>query len=143
MTMRSGRPAQRWLQRACSGGSWDFEYDGCSLPASLASFFGIDKDTPAGGSDTQFGLALPSSAGGQACDRHDECYQTCNPLGKSGCDARFLADMLAICAASSENASVKASCLAWANAYFAGVSVGGAFAFGQRQGQVCGCSLFG
>ncbi|MBV9301613.1 MAG: hypothetical protein JOY53_05825 [Acidobacteriaceae bacterium] len=130
------------LQRACSGGSWTFEYDGCSLPASLASFLGINKDNPAGGSDTQFGLAIPSSSGGRACDRHDECYQTCNPFGKTFCDMQFLADMLAICAASSESASVKAQCLLWAQAYFDGVVAGGALAFGQRQAQVCGCFLF-
>jgi hypothetical protein len=60
------------LQRACSGGTWINESDGCSVPANLAGFLGIDPNNPAGGSDTQFGLAIPSSAGGRACDRHDE-----------------------------------------------------------------------
>jgi hypothetical protein len=138
-TTDSARPS---LQRECAGGTWNFEYDGCSIPASIAGALGIDPNNPAGGSDTQFGLAIPSAVGGKACDRHDECYQTCNPFGKSACDQRFLVDMLSICARSSESPSIKASCVAWANAYFEGVSVGGAFAFGQRQGQVCSCSLF-
>jgi hypothetical protein len=141
------------LQRKCSGGAWIFEHDGCSVPSSLAGVLGIDPDNPAGGSDTQFGLKVSSSKGGRACDRHDECYQTCanppipgivNPgivFGKSVCDARFLADMLATCATSSESASVKAKCVSWAQAYFGGVSAGGGPAFAKRQAQVCSCGL--
>lgn len=134
--------SQSSLQRACAGGTWNFEYDGCSMPASLANFLGIDPDNPAGGKDTQFALRIPSSAGGRACDRHDECYQTCHTLGgvaKIACDAQFLNDMLAICAASSESASVKAGCRAWAAAYWEAVSLFGGDAFDERQDQVCNC----
>ncbi len=125
------------LQRRCVGGRWQFEYDGCSLPKFVSDMLGIaDKDNPAGGRDTQFAFGLPTALGGDACDRHDECYQTCNPLGKAGCDARMYADMVRICLASSEGLAVKASCLRWANIYYTGLRLGGDFAFIQRQARL-------
>ncbi len=118
------------LQRRCVGGRWQFEYDGCSLPKFVSDMLGIaDKDNPAGGRDTQFAFGLPTALGGDACDRHDECYQTCNPLGKAGCDARMYADMVRICLASSEGLAVKASCLRWAGIYYTGLRLGGRFRF--------------
>ena len=121
------------LQRRCVGGRWQFEYDGCSLPKFVSDMLGIaDKDNPAGGRDTQFAFGLPTALGGDACDRHDECYQTCNPLGKAGCDARMYADMVRICLASSEGLAVKTSCLRWAGIYYTGLRLGGDLAFIQR-----------
>jgi hypothetical protein len=144
VVQQSRSTVQPSVQRACSDGTWINEYDGCSLPAFLAGPLGIkDKNNPAGGSDTQFGLGIPTSAGGKACDTHDECYQTCSLPGKEHCDQQFGEQMLAICAASSESASVKANCIAKALVYFGGVSVFGDIAFSQRQAQVCGCSLLG
>jgi hypothetical protein len=138
----------RSLQRKCSGakggctdGKWKYEYDGCSVPARLLKnrLLNVDKDNPAGGKDTHFATCLPSHKGGRACDRHDECYQTCNPLGKSFCDAQILADMLFVCAKSSENAQLKATCVGWATTYYEGLILGGDLAFWERQLQVCRC----
>ena len=127
------------VQRSCIAGSWRNEYDGCSVPPSIASALGMDKDNPAGGSDTQFAFGIPSSRGGRACDRHDECYQTCNPFGKAACDLRMFWDMVSVCNRSSEPASVKARCLTWANTYYQGLTIAGFPAFAERQAQVCGC----
>jgi len=139
------------LQRKCSGTSggcssegWKYEYDGCSAPANLLEnrLINVDKDNPAGGKDTHFATCLPSSKGGRACDRHDECYQTCSWLGSIGkqlCDAQMLADMLLICARSSEKAAVKAACVGWATGYYDALTLAGDLAFWQRQLQVCRC----
>ncbi|NJL13794.1 MAG: hypothetical protein HC913_12855 [Microscillaceae bacterium] len=128
------------LQRACSGGSWQYEYDGCSVPQSLANIAGIDKDNPAGGTDTHFGLGIPTASGGRACDRHDECYQTCNtPGGRAACDRQMYADMMATCHASSAPPPVKKRCQEWALRYYRGLQVFGGSAYRERQQQSCNC----
>jgi hypothetical protein len=139
----------RRLQRACVGGVWNVLYDGCSVPDSLAKVLRIDKNNPAGGKDTQFGLGISTSAGGRACDRHDECYQTCCPkvpgssgparCGKDFCDQQFLVDLLSICVKSSESAKIKGKCEEWAIAYFEGVQAGGLKAFFEDQIEACSC----
>jgi hypothetical protein len=131
------------LQRKCSAQGWNYEYDGCSDPTNvLQKKFNVDKDNPAGGKDTQFATGLPSSKGGRACDRHDECYQTCSwlgPVGKQLCDAQMLADMLLTCAKSSETPAVKAACAGWATTYYEVLALAGDFAFWKRQSEVCRC----
>ncbi|GAB4400424.1 MAG: hypothetical protein OHK0053_22010 [Microscillaceae bacterium] len=128
------------LQRACRGGSWQYEYDGCSVPQFLANVAGIDKDNPAGGADTHFGLGIPTASGGKACDRHDECYQTCNtPGGRAACDRQMYADMMATCHASSAPPHIKTRCQEWALRYYRGLQVFGGSAYRQRQQQSCNC----
>ena len=129
------------LQRACAGGSWRFEYDGCSLPGVVTSTLGIaDKDNPAGGADTRFGT--PGRYGGRPCDNHDRCYQTCGS-SRAVCDARMLGEMLSVCRRSAASASVKSDCFKWANVYYAGLVAGGGPAHLERQAQVCGCTVRG
>jgi hypothetical protein len=114
---------------------WQFQYDGCSVPAALAKFMGIDKDNPSGGKDTQF-----SNSDRQGpCDQHDRCYQTCNTDsdGRKDCDQRMYQDMLAVCNKSSEGWMKKAKCRHWARMYYLGLRVGGGFAWDERQNQVC------
>lgn len=130
----------RVICRTCSGSAAGFEYDGCSVPDWVVSGADIDdKDNPAGGSDTAFANCRPSNSGGLACDRHDECYQTCHPteIARAACDLRMLLDMLQICRSSDEETAVKAECLGWASAYHAGLRVGGSIAFWERQLEVC------
>jgi hypothetical protein len=120
----------------CSGRvqnpSWVFQFDGCSLPISP----GFDKDNPAGGADTHFG-----GIGSGPCDLHDICYQTCSTASNARllCDQGMLNGMRAVCLASAEPPSVVASCLIWADVYFAGLRSGGLFAFDGRQREVCNC----
>lgn len=55
--------------------------------------------------------------GRRACDRHDECYQTCAlaaPVARRACNQRMFLDMMATCNASSEPEDVRAACLDWA-----------------------------
>lgn len=127
----------------CKDGHWVVGYDGCSVPDSIADALGIDKDNPAGGRDTHFATKKPSDKGGKACDRHDECYQSCNllPGAKSLCDSRMYADMVLTCLTSSEGAGTKAKCLSWAETYYLGLVLGGGPAYVQRQAQVCSCSF--
>ena len=129
------------LQRACAGGSWRFEYDGCSLPGWVTSRLGIaDKDNPAGASDTRFGT--PGRYGGRPCDNHDRCYQTCGS-SRAVCDAGMLGEMLSVCRRSSASARVKRDCFKWANVYYSGLVAGGGPAHFERQAQVCGCTVGG
>jgi hypothetical protein len=60
-----------------------------------------------------------------ACNEHDRCYyQHSDPLGKSGCDLRFLWNMNASCTrAANGNAGLAAYCYAWAAAYYAAVGL--------------------
>ncbi len=132
-----GQQREGAVQRACVGGRWHFEYDGCSVPTALANFLGIDKDNPAGGADTHFGSKTGASLG-LPCDLHDECYQTCGS-DRSACDRAMLTNMLAVCARSRASAAARAKCRDWAYRYYAGLRVGGASAHRQRQSQVCHC----
>lgn len=126
------------VQRECVDGRWEFEYDGCSVPDWVSSVAGIDPDNPAGGSDTQFAIEAPTVRGGRACDRHDECYQTCGS-DRAACDERMHRDMLAICNASSESQSVVERCRTWADRYFTALTHFGGSAHEERQRQVCDC----
>lgn len=132
-----GQQREGTVQRACVGGRWQFEYDGCSVPPALATFFGIDKDNPAGGADTHFGSRTGASQG-LPCDLHDECYQTCGS-DRSACDWAMLINMLAVCARSTATPAIRKKCRDWAYRYYAGLRVGGASAHRQRQSQVCHC----
>jgi hypothetical protein len=98
----------------------------------------FDKDNPAGGRDTQFSLTTSTLSGGLACDRHDECYQTCGS-DRADCDARMYQDMRETCAKSGENAEVRSECMRWAGIYYKALRVGGEGAHRERQAQVCAC----
>jgi len=131
-------PATRSIQRKCTwAGSWVFDYDGCSVPGWLQTLVGIsDKDNPAGGADTQFSNTDHTGA----CDRHDECYQTCGGLDrKQNCDDQFLHDMEETCNRSMESSAVKADCITKAKEYYIGVALGGIAAFLEDQNKVCSC----
>lgn len=136
------------IQRKCpsDGGPWKYEYDGCSLPALLVNELRLyrgefDKDNPAGGKDTQFARYTPTAGGGGvACDRHDECYQSCGVVDRSVCDLRMYTDMLEICRKSTANKQVRTSCEEWAELYLVGLRKGAEGAFKDRQKEVCKCS---
>ena len=126
------------LQRKCKDGGWDFEYDGCSVPPWVQAYFDIEnKNNPAGGSDTWFSNDERTGA----CDRHDECYQTCNPDsgGRKSCDVQMYDNMMSACSNSSENEEMKEVCRFWAETYYTGLSIGGGSAWSERQEQVCNC----
>jgi hypothetical protein len=128
------------VQRACSNDSWQYEYDGCSLPPTVANIIGAEhKDNPAGGTDTQF--ALPDGSKDRPCDRHDECYQTCHrdPAARLMCDWRMYSDMLNVCKNSRESEDVKKECRKYAWIYFNGLMDFATTAFIERQQQVCAC----
>jgi len=137
------------LQRACveDGNGvkhWKYEYDGCSLPAMAALTFGGltlgggAKDNPAGGTNTAFSLMKPTTEGGKACDRHDECYQSCTTT-KSQCDDRMYADMKETCANASPEVRQKCYSAAWL--YYEGLRKlpQAQTAFDDRKKQVCSC----
>ncbi|MET8336009.1 hypothetical protein ABZV14_27960 [Streptosporangium canum] len=131
------------LQHECVDSRWKYVYDGCSVPAMAAGIATVqrgafDKDNPAGGRDTQFARGLPTTEGGVACDRHDECYQSC-VTERDACDSRMYAGMKQICAQSKESAGVKATCYEWATLYYTALKRGAEGAFQQRKRQVCGC----
>ncbi len=125
--------------------TWKRQYDGCSLPASP----GFDKDNPAGGADTQFAICAGQATcpNPRACDTHDECYQTCYPGGsgalivaKAGCDVGMYQDMRATCAASQAGFFTRKRCFDFADIYYAGLRLGGDYAFLSRQyNDVCQC----
>jgi len=129
------------LQRKCTSAGWEFEYDGCSVPVALASVVAIDKDNPAGGIDTKFSNSVRGSAGTLACDKHDECYQTCNPSpgARAACDQGIHDHMKLICVQSSADFFTRAKCFKWAEIYYAALRVGGGSAFAARQTDVCSC----
>jgi hypothetical protein len=129
-------------QRGCVDGRWRFDYDGCSLPALYSSFLGVtssenfySKDNPAGGHDTEFS----NSSRTGACDRHDECYQTCHPGSRTACDLQMYNDMKETCNRSSADAFTKRNCLVWAEYYYSGLKFFAGSAFRERQAQVCNC----
>jgi Domain of unknown function (DUF4157) len=137
------------LQRECvedSNGAthWEYEYDGCSLPAQFAlsigelQLGGASKDNPAGGENTAFALMKPTTSGGVACDRHDECYQSCN-TAKDQCDSRMYADMNEICGKASPY--VRSKCYSAALLYYQGLKQlpQAQAAFDDRKKAVCSC----
>lgn len=123
---------------------WKYEYDGCSLPAMAALTFGgltlggAAKDNPAGGPNTAFSRMTSTREGGGACDRHDECYQSCTAT-KDQCDARMLEDMEATCAQASPEFRLK--CFSVARLYYKGLTElpQAQAAFDGRKKQVCDC----
>jgi hypothetical protein len=137
------------VQRECIEESgqpnyWKYEYDGCSLPAKYAlsvgefALAGAAKDNPAGAGNTAFALGVRTTKGGVACDRHDECYQSCT-TNKDQCDSRMLADMNEICAKASPY--VRQRCFAAALLYYQGLKQlpQAQKAFDDRKAQVCAC----
>jgi hypothetical protein len=141
----SSLPAVR-LQRECEQGVWKVVYDGCSGPSGPAGELldlVFDRDNPAGGKNTQFSRRKPSDDGGRACDRHDECYQTCHhdSSAKHHCDKQFHDDLVGICHEHAEGPHERAKCLGWATAYYGIVRSAGGKAFHQRQEQVCNCGV--
>ncbi|MFZ2498180.1 eCIS core domain-containing protein [Methanosarcina sp.] len=112
---------------------WIYEYDGCSVPKTVEMFFDLpSKDNPAGGVDTDFSNSKRTGA----CDKHDECYQTCG-LKKDECDTQFYLNMMDTCKRSSENDFTKNKCRQWAKYYFQGVRIWGKKSFGERRSKVC------
>jgi hypothetical protein len=114
---------------------------GSMLPGgthSSTNVAGATKDNPAGGSDTAFAKWTSTSTGGDACDRHDECYQTCGS-DRSVCDARMYDDMVRICNATADGPHVKGTCLHYAKVYYEGLKALGGPAHEKRQSAVCGC----
>jgi hypothetical protein len=138
------------IQRECvddGGGAshWKYEYDGCSLPARFAVTMGdftlggaTAKDNPAGAENTAFALMKPTTSGGVACDRHDECYQSCTTT-KEQCDNRMYADMKEICAKASPY--VRQKCYSAAVLYYQGLRrlPQADEAFQYRKRAVCAC----
>jgi len=138
------------VQRKCvetSDGTkrWKYEYDGCSLPANLAiglgslTLGGTAKDNPTGGGEnTAFALSKPTTEGGVACDRHDECYQSC-ATKKEECDQRMYVDMKAICA--NAPGSFRQRCEVAAVTYYNGLKrlPQAQAAFDDRKKHVCAC----
>ena len=139
------------IQRKCveDGGGvkhWKYEYDGCSLPAQYAVTVGgltlggpAAKDNPAGGGNTAFSSMRPTTEGGLACDRHDECYQSCATT-KDQCDSRMYADMKEICAKASPY-GVQEKCYTAAWIYYQGLKRlhQAQEAFDDRKKAVCSC----
>jgi secretory phospholipase A2 len=93
---------------------------------------------PAGGPDTTFAKRIPTEIGGVACDRHDECYQTCGS-DRAQCDHQMLLDMQEICARSSGGGDLKVACYRYAQIYYGGLKTFGASAHKNRQDAVCVC----
>ena len=125
------------IQRACASGSWQFEYDGCSVPQTLSDFLRIDKDNPAGGADTHFGSNTGASLG-LPCDLHDECYQTCGS-NQAQCDEAMYAHMLQVCNNSRGAPTVRTKCREWAGRYYRALRLFGRRAHSERQQMVCSC----
>jgi hypothetical protein len=127
------------VQRACVAGKWKYEYDGCSLPAILSKYVAIDKDNPAGGSDTHFGSTDKTNKG-LPCDYHDEYYQSFAPIRQPG-DLAMFTRMNAVCLNSKESGAIKAKCFLAANAYYTGLVAGADFAFLDRKTDLLKCKL--
>lgn len=141
------------VQRECdkATGTWKYEYDGCSLPAQgsisvlsasppqpLITLGGTSKDNPAGAEGTEFALYKSTTHGGVACDRHDECYQSCT-TSKEECDLRMYADMKTICATAPMQ--VRQKCFMYALTYYQGLKrlPQAQEAFDKRKAEVCPC----
>lgn len=119
----------------CQNGVWQFDYDGCSVPGFVRFIAGIkDKNNPTGEAGLEFALGVAST---RACDRHDECYQTCG-ADKKECDQDMLTDMLATCDKARDQ-KTEGKCRRWAFSYYTGVKLFGGGAFKERQEQVCAC----
>jgi hypothetical protein len=105
------------------------------------TFGGAAKDNPAGAEDTRFAHSKPTSEGGDVCDRHDECYQTCDPHPghRKRCDDQMYADMKRVCNNSKADHLTKQRCLTYALSYWVGLRGLGWTAHGPRQEAVCGC----
>ena len=119
------------INRACDEGTWQYEYDGCSVPGWLVFLMNAsDKDNPAGGEDTHFSNRSRTGP----CDKHDECYQTCGS-SKAKCDLQMYYDMMKICTKSID----AARCIHFANLYYDGLKKFGGRAFNERQHDSCLC----
>jgi len=71
---------------------------------------------------------------------HDDCYQTCNPLGgKKGCDDAFERCLIGICDQIALN-EARLNCYSKAGLYSTGVDFLGTSAYLQRQHEVCVCA---
>lgn len=140
VVQQSASPDSGRIQRECVDGRWEYEYDGCSIPPSVAAMIGaVPKDNPARGSDTHF--ALPNGSQDRPCDRHDECYQTChgNSRAKEMCDRNMYENMKDVCENSQESDEVKERCRMYAEIYYNGLEGFARGAFLRRQAEVCGC----
>jgi len=82
---------------------------------------------------------VDTTRGGVACDRHDECYQSCGS-DRGGCDSRMRQDMLNICSKSKESRSVRQVCTEWAEIYYKSHRGFGESAHKDRQREVCECN---
>lgn len=132
---RSAQAAEK--NGGCINSKWNFIYDGCSLPEWLTTIAMIDKDNPTGGKNTAFALCKPSRQGGRACDRHDECYQTCGTQ-RTDCDKQMLVDMIKACK-KSDSQEMASNCVYYAQKYYEGLLLFGGDPFRNRQKEVCDC----
>ncbi|MDY7093752.1 MAG: carboxypeptidase regulatory-like domain-containing protein [Acidobacteriota bacterium] len=73
-----------------------------------------------------------------ACNTHDMCYDRCRS-DQGTCDAQFLADMRAACAAGCSNILARAFCRANADRYFSAVSSFGGLPWFNAQRNACQC----
>jgi hypothetical protein len=137
------------LQRLCEpvpGGStfeWKVDYDGCSDPegfrGKLVDLF-LNRDNPAGGENTAFAERKSSLLSDKACDRHDECYQTCHhgdQTQKDKCDTRLMEDMIDTCFEAEKDSK---KCFRWAKIYRWLLKNYGEAPYAKRQQEVCECN---
>lgn len=127
------------IQRKCKKNEWQYEHDGCTVPNMVNRLIGArDKDNPAGGKDTHFANREYSGP----CDKHDECYQTCNatPTGQKKCDYQMYENMMKVCHQSKEPKRIKNKCFSYARIYYTGLRAFGDNAFQERQLAVCKCT---
>ena len=80
-----------------------------------------------------------------ACDSHDMCYGTCGS-GKFSCDKKILEDMHSVCFAYKFIPILFGLCTAQADAYVAGIIIGGNDAYEKGQDEFCRwktcCSIY-
>ena len=75
----------------------------------------------------------------ECCNKHDDCYQTCNS-DKTTCDTAFGDCMMNICEKFPfYNLESRSKCEAWAATYKMGVTLVAQSAYDSDQAQVCVC----
>jgi len=120
---------------------------------ALVPYSGEENEpTPGGDGDAAFGSGAVAGNPVLPCDRHDDCYQTCNSV-KADCDVAFHRDMSSVCegVTGTYSATVpdlpgfvrelerRAICRQWSDYYFAAVDTFGGAAFNSGQENQCDC----
>jgi hypothetical protein len=118
--------------------------DGCFKPVPKQNY----KPTSNGCGPEKGFIKPPQSPLGvatftPACNKHDECYGTCNS-GKATCDLNFFNDMAAICAHDYPGGGIFDNiglgfCVQLAANYATAVGVGGGDAYQTGQQEGCDC----